>query len=223
MIKKIRENNKTKLILTLGVWLLYIVWLLKFSSVKLDLANVLCYVGFLGLLLFIYFDDFKSYFKDFKKNLKKNILTVFVYFLIFIVILVVSNILISILLPLNPDSGNSAIYDLFSNVPLGTIFACFLTIFFYPIVEELVFRKSLRDVIKNPIVFIILSSLISWYFQVTLINPKLSEFILTSQFFFNSIFAAIIFVKKNNLLYAIFPRMLYNFFICLMQIIALFK
>ena len=84
MIKKIRENNKTKLILTLGVWLLYIVWLLKFSSVKLDLANVLCYVGFLGLLLFIYFDDFKSYFKDFKKNLKKNILTVFVYFLIFI-------------------------------------------------------------------------------------------------------------------------------------------
>ena len=51
MINKIRENNKTKLILTLGVWLLYIVWLLKFSSVKLDLANVLCYVGFLGLLL----------------------------------------------------------------------------------------------------------------------------------------------------------------------------
>ena len=119
------------------------------------------------------------------------------------------------------DSSSGALSKVFENVPYGTLFACFLTIVFYPIVEELIFRKSLRPAIKNGVLFVIITSLLSWYFQVTLLNPSISEFVLAIQNLLNSVFMAIIYVKTNNIIYTISSRMLFNIFICTMQLVML--
>ena len=141
--------------------------------------------------------------------------------------MVLSNILISIItnvLGMNfiQDSSNDIISKVFNIIPYGTLFVCFLTIIFYPLVEELIFRKSLRPALKNNVLFIIVTSLLSWYFQVTLLNPHISEFILAIQTLLNSVFAAIIYVRTNNILYTISSRMLYNLFICIIQLGYLF-
>ena len=75
--------------------------------------------------------------------------------------------------------------------------------------------------IKNNVIFVIVSSLLSWYFQVSLLNPSIPEFVLAISTLLNSLFASIIFVRKDNILYSIFPRMLYNIVICLIQFLPM--
>lgn len=227
-VNNINNNSNNKLLISMFVWILYIVWLLKISSTQLTIVNVITHIIFAGILVGLYWNDLKAYWKNFKSNKKKNIKSVILYLVIILVLLFASNILITAISSMmggsfDSDSSTKIISTVFKKVPFGTMFVMFLMIIFYPIVEELVFRKSLRDVIKNPIIFIIISSLITWYFQVTLVNPQISEFVLSLSVFFNSIVSAIIFVKKDNILFSIFPRMLYNIIICAVQLIGLFQ
>lgn len=212
------KDNK-KIIFTGLIWLLYIGWILFFASTELSIINFVMHILFLGVI--IYFN--KDYLIDkYKEINKKNIKTFILYFGLLTVVYLASNVIVNVLREvITFNSSNSTIYDLFSKVPFGTMFAMFLTIFFYPIVEEIMFRKSLRDVIKSPVLFVIISSLLAWYFQVTLINPQVSEFVMAVPSLIGSVFCGFVFVKKDNIYYSIIPRMLYNVLICLIQIISL--
>ena len=217
-----RSVNNEKLVSTIIIWILYIVWILKFSSITPTLYNFIIHLLFLLIVVFIFRKDLLSNLKELKHTRKKKISRIFLYFLGFLGIMVLSNILISIItnivgINFVQDSSSSAIAKVFSVIPYGTLFACFLTIVFYPVVEELIFRKSLRPALKNSVLFVTITSLLAWYFQVTLLNPNINEFILAIQTFLNSIFAGIIYVKTNNIIYTISSRMLFNIFICIMQ------
>lgn len=228
-VKKKDSNNYTKILITIFVWCIYVGWLVFLSSTALTLINFLIHLLFLSVMIFIYRNDLKKNIKDLKSK-KKNILLLILFFIGCLILLVVSNILIELLLKafgFPEDTGgasSNAIFSLFKVVPFGTLLAIFFTVFFYPIVEELVFRKSLGDVIQNKVLFVIVSSIICWYFQVTLLSPTLLEFIIGIGALLNGIYASIIYIKKKgNVLYTIIPRMLYNVFICVMQLIALNK
>jgi len=222
-----KEENFKKPITSLIVWIIYIVWLLKLSSSELSLTNFLVHLLFILILIFIYKNDLKIAFQNLKTNKGKSGKIIIFGLIMLFIILIVSNILITVITNMmgsefDTDSSSSALFEIFDIVPFGTLFVMFMTIFFYPIVEELVFRKSLYDVIKKPILFIIISSMITWYLQVTLANPHISEFVLSLTVLFNSIFMSILLVKKENILYPIFSRMSYNLVICLINLIPLF-
>ena len=219
-------NGNNKILWSVVIWILYIVWLLKFSSITPTIANFIIHLLFLGIVILAFKDDLKTNLKEFKTNKKQKLIRIFLYFLGFAFIMVLSNILIPFIagvmnIDVVKDSSSGALSKVFENVPYGTLFACFLTIVFYPVVEELIFRKSLRPAIKNGVLFVIITSLLSWYFQVTLLNPSISEFVLAIQTLLNSIFMAIIYVKTNNIIYTISSRMLFNIFICTMQLVML--
>lgn len=221
--KKNTKESNNKIISGVLVWILYIVWILKFSNLTPSLLNFFIHLVFLIIIVFIFKNDLISNFKSLREVKKKKFLRIFLYFLGFLGIMLLSNILISIItkaagISFVQDSSSDAIAKVFNMVPFGTLFVCFLTIIFYPIVEELIFRKSLRPAIKNGVLFVIITSLLSWYFQVTLLNPNKVEFILAIQTLLNSIFAGIIYVKTDNILYTISSRMLFNVFICIMQL-----
>lgn len=218
-----KNKNSSKIISVIIIWSLYIIWILKFSSITPTLYNFIIHVLFLLIVILIFKKDLVLNLKELKHTRKKKISRIFLYFLGFLGIMILSNILISVITSILgtnfvQDSSSDAIAKVFNIVPFGTLFVCFLTIIFYPIVEELVFRKSLRPALKNSVLFVIITSLLSWYFQVTLLNPNINEFILAIQTFLNSIFAGIIYVKTNNIIYTISSRMLFNVFICIMQL-----
>lgn len=220
--EKNRPSINNKLLITIFVWIIYVIWILKFSSLTLSVPNFIIHLIFLFIIIFTFKDDLLISLNKLKKSSKKEKLRIILYFLGFLGIMILSNIIISIYTKITgnnfvQDSSSNAIGQVFNVLPFGTIFVCFLTILFYPVVEELVFRKSLRPAIKNGVLFVIITSLLSWYFQVTLLNPNINEFILAIQTFLNSIFAGIIYVKTNNICYTIFSRMLFNIFICIMQ------
>ena len=217
-MKKNKTRNK-KIISSVIIWILYIVWLLKISSLTVSITNFIVHLLFLGIIVFIFKDELLENLKEFKTNTGTKITKIMLYFLVFIGIMLISNVILSLVgVDTSQTSSSKMISNVFNNVPFGTLFACFLTIIFYPIVEELMFRKSLRPAIENGVLFVIVTSLLSWYFQVTLLNPSINEFILAIQTLLNSIFAGIVYVKTNNIIYTISSRMLFNILICVIQL-----
>ena len=217
-MKKNNTRNK-KIISSVIIWILYIVWLLKISSLTVSITNFIVHLLFLGIIVFIFKDELLENLKEFKTNTGTKITKILLYFLVFIGIMLISNVILSLVgVDTSQTSSSKMISNVFNNVPFGTLFACFLTIIFYPVVEELMFRKSLRPAIENGVLFVMITSLLSWYFQVTLLNPSVNEFILAIQTLLNSIFAGIVYVRTNNIIYTISSRMLFNILICVIQL-----
>lgn len=226
--KLVEDREKTgsyfQLGLNIGIWILYILWILFVSSTELTLINFLLHCVFLSIIIILNFDYLKKCFQAFKSE-KKKVRTILLIVLILFGVLIISNVVISILSnSLNiSDQSTKTIQELFYNFPWGTLFAFFLTAIFYPIVEELIFKKSLSDAIKSPVLFVIISSLLAWYFQVSLISPKVSEFVLGLTSLFNAIALGIVYIRKDkNVLYTIFPRVVFNIIISIFNIAAIF-
>ena len=222
MVKgKTKSNTLPKIVITLVVLVLYIVWLQFFGSTELSFYNFLIHLIFLFILGFIYHKDLLNGWTELKKKpTGKKIGLILLYALIFFVVGTVFGGIIRNVAS-DYDASTNQLYLLFPKVPWGTLFVCFSTIFFYPIIETLVFQKSLRDVINNKYVFVILAATLNLFFQVQN-NPTFSEILKASPVVLMSIVSSIIYLRKDNIMYVISARMVYNLIICLIQLIGLF-
>ena len=91
-----------------------------------------------------------------KENHKTYFKKYFKYWLIAVGIMMVSNAIINLIG--NDISGNEqALRDLFKISPFYIYFS---SVIFAPIVEELIFRQSIRNIIPNKILFIIISGVV---------------------------------------------------------------
>ena len=103
-----------------------------------------------------YKSDLQKEFKEYKKQKSKlkNIL-------IWVLILFGTNILFSLILKLmipqlnSLDNNSESLVQLFE---ISTIYTFFKTLLYAPVIEELVFKKSIRDIINNDIAFVLISS-----------------------------------------------------------------
>jgi len=106
------------------------------------------------ILFLIYRKDLIEEWEIFKKNLANNLNDGISYWLIGLIIMLVSNIIISQLLNAGQPGNEQAVQSMINTLPwLMLISAGFLA----PITEEIVFRKSIKDVIKDKYLYIMVS------------------------------------------------------------------
>lgn len=108
------------------------------------------------ILISIYFKTLKEDFKKIKGNFYKMMDTGIKYWILGIIVMMVSNIIIGLLTSakaVNEESVQGLIKSsaILSVITIGVI---------GPIIEELVFRKSFRELIKSDTLFILLSGLV---------------------------------------------------------------
>ena len=113
---------------------------------------------FLGLLVLVYrkdiFSNFKNYFNiNFKDNFKMSIS----YWMTGLVIMVISNYIIAIITNGQLADNEEAVRSMIDIAPL---YMAFQVIIYAPISEEIIFRKSIRDIFSNRWIFAIMSGLI---------------------------------------------------------------
>ncbi len=109
------------------------------------------------LFFFVYRKELKEDFKKFKNNLVENIDTGFKYWLIGLIIMVVTNHILAFFLASGGANNENTIQSMIKVFPFlmlidGGMIA--------PFVEEIAFRKTLKDVISNKWIFVLLSFLI---------------------------------------------------------------
>ena len=160
-------NKSLKAFLLLMLLLFWEIIILKvftsISNIKIT-TNTKTIVFFISdiilsiIFILIYYKtikkDFKNYFnKDVIKHLKESILT----WLIGFTIMAISNILISLIIENNMPQNEEAVRELINISPL---YMAFQLIIYAPLTEELIFRKSIKDITNNKYIYILLSGFI---------------------------------------------------------------
>jgi membrane protease YdiL (CAAX protease family) len=110
------------------------------------------------VLFIIYRKSIIEEFKIFKNDLKNNIKTGFKMWVIGLILMMFSNFIINVILFNGSIASNEELNrELISKFP---VYSMISAIIFSPFIEELVFRKSFKDIIKNKNIYFILSGLL---------------------------------------------------------------
>lgn len=111
----------------------------------------------LAILLLLLNKSIKKDFIDIKKNHKNYYQKYFKYYLIGLFVMMVSNLIISAISKGGNAGNQEAITELFAVAP---VYVYCSAVFIAPIVEELVFRRAIKNIIPNSILFILTSGLV---------------------------------------------------------------
>ncbi len=225
--KKVKEEGiKTnKLLVSLLVIVFYFLWpvivgvfkdVLGITSGNDFVFGIFCNILLAVILISIYFKDLKIYASDFKKKKGKFIKTILIYFLITIVGIAITNVFVMDILKVDQIAGNDSIlFESFKSYPL---LVAFLTVVYYPLVEEIIFEKTLKDVIKNKWLFIVLSAMFFWYYNIAYLGEITYLSIVSSLcYFVGGFIRAIAFYKTDNLYVPIGIKALYNLFVTIIS------
>lgn len=212
-------SNKIKtLFISLCIILLYFVWpyfsnyLLSFfklsDNLKLYLTlvlNLLC----LLLIVMVYARDLKKDFKKFIKNSRNYMKKGFKYFIIGLLGYGGVNFLITVVFEFSNISNDNLV--ILENVFSDNAFLLFLsTTIYYPIIEEIVFKKTFKDIINNKWLFVFVTAFANAFFAYafSVSNALSLVYIIPSTIFYMGLSYS--YYKTDNIMVPIIYRVIYN-------------
>lgn len=170
MLKKINIKELIKgIIVMLSYFILPsilsipLVFLYKKYIINYPAYVLLLYISLAIIYILIYLKDLIKDFKVFKKDYKSILKISFSYWLKGLFIMYCASILISFL-NIETNTNQEANIELFKSMPIVEIVTAIICA---PIIEELVFRKSLRKGIPNKNIYAILTGLIFAAIHIT--------------------------------------------------------
>lgn len=170
---------------------------------------------FMIYLLIIYKRELKDDLKDYKKNFKGYINKYFIYYVIGVALMAGSNLILQKITGLELSGNESTLRELIKSIP---IYMGFSTVLYAPFVEEIIFRKSIRNVTKNKKVFVLLSGFIFGILHITSFS-NVKEIIMGIPYIIMGIDFAVIYVKSNNIFTTMIFHLFHNLILFLMIIL----
>lgn len=208
-------QNK-KLLKTIFTVLIYICWSvfmqlpLNLLGIKLQLNMMSLYEFILTLLLlvliFLLYKD--ELIKEFKLTNKSQIKYIFINVLVMFFIMGFSNMISYAVLNGNMISSinNSGV----SAINTKNLAIIIRLLILSPIIEELVFRKSVRTIINNDVFFIFFSGFLLGSLYVIAQTPSLVGILSSISYILVGLYLSYSYTKTNNILINILSRIIYN-------------
>lgn len=152
------DKLKTTWIGNLLIFLLLLLGMLTFSSIpiwlfKLDVASFpklykiiylfICDIIYMGIVYFIYRKTINNNLKDYFKKFSVNFEESFKYYFIGLLIMLGSNFIISLFFPQAIAGNEETLHEYINNYP---VYMFFSTVIYAPFIEEIIFRKSMKDI-----------------------------------------------------------------------------
>ena len=156
--------------------------------------------------------------KSLKKIKLKDYEPYIKYYILAIFLMAVSNILINLFTP--EIAGNEQIVR--STLKKAPIYMFFSASIFAPFTEEMVFRESLKNIIKNKTVFIIASGLIFGGLHVIGNINNFSDILFIIPYSIPGFVFAYMLVKSDNILVPMGFHFMHNTFLIISQLIKIF-
>lgn len=209
MKKEEKNKNSLKSIMIIILYFIF-PYLMKFLS-GIKWLVLLFYMLFALLIIYLYKDTFKSDFKDLKENKKKYIKSILINVVLIFAIMIITNALIGILLNIKETSEND--YSLLAMFKKSPFVLILLTSIYYPVVEGVIFRKSVRDIIDNKWMFIMFSSVFYFFFNIAYTSLSLNSIITSLCYLFSMMLLSNYYYKTNNFTASVIVMMIYNLII----------
>lgn len=211
----IEKYNIKKWLLFLGILLFFLTFELIFFLFGVDLVNInfndylkielfkdLFFFILLGLM---YRKYLKEKWLDFWKNIKTYFPISFKDWLSGFIVMLIANIIISNFIS-GAGENEAAVQDLISKAPF---IALLMTTFFAPFIEEMIFRKILKDAVPYPIIFMIVSGFIFGLVHV-IGASNIYEYLLIISYGAPGFFFAKTLNKTDNIFCTIMMHMMHN-------------
>jgi len=174
-------------------------------------ANFIADVLFTLFVIYMYRHNLKTDIKKFKKYSWKKILKTIV---LWVIIIAVFNIALGMLCDfIDPsyaiDENTEAVYNLYN---ISTWYTIFKTMIFGTLVEEILYRESVRDNVKNNILFALISAVIYTIMNFIFTGIPDQNFLVNAvAFFFPAVFLSIAYIRNdNNILLLSLVKFCYN-------------
>lgn len=208
IIKKSTSNTfeSVKLIKTLLVFISYLLYSnvisVVLSTFKITNATMLSFLAdliFLICIVFAYRDNLKKDFENLKKDYK--ISSIIKTIIIWVVIIFVFNILMGAITEMiypnmATDDNTNAMSTLFKT---SMSYSLFKIMIFAVVAEELLYRESISDVVKNKYIFIVISSIVYTIMNFIFVGFE-SDIIVMDilSYFLPALLFSTAYVKNNN-------------------------
>lgn len=167
------------------------------------------------ILFFLYKKELKNELKDYKNNYKKYLSDNIIIYLLGVLLMGICNIIISKLINQSLSGNEIIIRENISKFPIYMIFS---SVIFAPIKEELIFRKSIKNIFNNKYIFIILSGFIFGLLHISNYN-NLNEILFSIPYIIMGIDFAYIYYKTNNIFTTLTLHMCHNLILLIIQFI----
>jgi len=192
----------------------------KLSNTFITLYTVGAEIFVILLIILLFKKELIKQFNDFKKNKKKYFDKYFKFWFLLLILTMISNAIIMALNSGEIANNEEALNKLFTNNP---IYVYFLSVLIAPVIEELVFRHSIRKIFKNDWLFIIISGLFFGFMHVLGQADKLSEYLYIITYSIPGFIFAYIYAKSKNIYNPISLHMFHNgIMICLQFLLLMF-
>ena len=212
--KKLLYITKTIGLIILLLTFAYIPLIIfKIDYTKISQLNKIIYLTIMDslliiILILIYRKDIKDNFKNFfNKNIINNLKTPIKYWLLGLLIMITSNIIINIMTNIEISQNEQAVRELVDKAPL---FMIFQSLIYAPITEELIFRKSIKDIVSNKYLYAIISGLVFGSMHILLSINNLKELLFIIPYSAVGFTFALCYYKTNNIFSTITAHSIHN-------------
>ncbi|MDD2518282.1 MAG: CPBP family intramembrane metalloprotease [Bacilli bacterium] len=230
MLDSFNNKKSKKILIGVGVFFLYSLVTL-FKGYPLQLLGIkelsqtmsLLYSLVISLLLlftiiFIYRDKLKFNFRDLLLNHKTYFEKYLKYWLLALFAMALLNLIILNFVPNDLPTNEKAIREIFAVNPFMVFVSAVLIA---PVLEELVFRQSFRNVFKDDIVFVVVSALVFGSFHVIGSFTELIDFIYIIPYSIPGIAFALMLKETDNVLVPMGFHFLHNGVLIALQFLLL--
>lgn len=192
----------------------------NFDITKLSFNKRIIVLGIIDfiyiiLMLFIYRKEIIIDIKDFKKNYKEYLSKYVLVYMVGVILMGIINIILTKITKIELSGNEEGIRILIKEVPLYMFFS---TVIYAPIIEELIFRKSIRNIFKNKYIFIIISGVIFGVLHISDFS-NINEILFGIPYIIMGIDFAYIYYKTNNIFTTMSFHMIHNLLLITIQFI----
>lgn len=170
------------------------------------------------IIMLIYNKKIKNDYKEMKKNSTEYFTKYIKYWFIALFIMMVSNLLINLLVTNSLPTNEQTIRDTFNISPFYIFFSA---VIYAPIVEELIFRQSIKNIFNSKWLFIIISGLFFGSMHVFTDYNSLTDLLYIIPYSTPGILFAYMLEKSNNIFVPISFHFLHNGILISLQFLIL--
>jgi len=166
-------------------------------------------IFFILIVILLYCKDLKTEIKEFLAELWKNILKVVLMSILCVIVVTLGNFLKDLIFGWIQMSSYDLVYPNIAKYPL---YVFFVMVIYTPLVEGIIFNKSFHNLIKNNVLFVIITSLIYGIMQVGVSLNNLVSIVSIIPYALFFMILSITYIKKKNVFFPIFIWLLYSGF-----------
>ena len=214
-MRLLKNKRLNTWLLSLGLMIGFLIFDIIYIFIGIDFNTItfeqtifltlIKYIFFMLLLIIIYHRYLKEKWFDFKNNFKKYFKITFKDWFTGILIMLFANMIINRFIN-GPGENEEAVQDIISKTPF---IAIFMTSFFAPFNEEMIYRKSLQDCFKNKYLYMLVSGFIFGFIHVMgAVNPY--EYLLIISYGALGFMFAHTLSETDNIFCTIMMHMLHN-------------